>query len=133
MAPGEHQNTLLSTHDNSTNIDPIQVAIDEIESLEPGEHFTYTRIARSYGIDRSTLSRRHRQVQLPEITKKINQQKLTPEQELELVQYIKGLTERHLPPTREIIRNFVSIIAKEPVSESWVTRFINRHSIYLIF
>jgi len=31
-----------------------------------------------------------------------------------------------------MIRNFASIIAKEPVSESWVTRFINRHSIHLI-
>ena len=31
-----------------------------------------------------------------------------------------------------MIRNFASTIAKEPVSESWVTRFINRHSIHLI-
>ncbi|KAF1975308.1 hypothetical protein BU23DRAFT_409832, partial [Bimuria novae-zelandiae CBS 107.79] len=60
------------------------------------------------------------------------QQKLTPQQEEELVQYIKRLTERHMPPTREMIQNFASTIAKEPVSESWVTRFINRHSIHLI-
>jgi hypothetical protein len=31
-----------------------------------------------------------------------------------------------------MIQNFASTIAKEPVSESWVTRFINRHSIHLI-
>ena len=68
----------------------------------------------------------------PAQVKNFNQQKLTPEQEIELVQYIKGLAERHLPPTREMIRNFASTIAKEPVSESWVTRFINRHSIHLI-
>ncbi|KAF1999363.1 hypothetical protein P154DRAFT_554831 [Amniculicola lignicola CBS 123094] len=42
------------------------------------------------------------------------------------------LTERHIPPTREIVQNFASVIAKEPVSKSWVTRFINRHSIHLI-
>ncbi|KAF1963959.1 hypothetical protein BU23DRAFT_384350, partial [Bimuria novae-zelandiae CBS 107.79] len=52
-------------------------------------------------------------------------------QKAELVKYIEGLIARHLPPTREIIRNFASIIAKEPVSESWVTRFINWYSIYL--
>ena len=31
-----------------------------------------------------------------------------------------------------MIRNFASEIAKEPVSESWATRFINRYSIYVI-
>jgi hypothetical protein len=31
-----------------------------------------------------------------------------------------------------MIRSFASTIAKKPVSESWVTRFINRHSIHLI-
>ena len=37
-----------------------------------------------------------------------------------------------MPPTREMIRNFASTIAEEQLSESWVTRFINRHSIHLI-
>ncbi|RYN88163.1 hypothetical protein AA0119_g12098 [Alternaria tenuissima] len=36
------------------------------------------------------------------------------------------LTERRIPPTREIIRNFASAIVQESVSESWVTRFIDR-------
>jgi hypothetical protein len=31
-----------------------------------------------------------------------------------------------------MIRNFASAVAKELVSESWVTRFINRHGIHLI-
>jgi hypothetical protein len=31
-----------------------------------------------------------------------------------------------------MIQNFASTIAKELVSESWVTRFINRHSIHMI-
>jgi hypothetical protein len=55
------------------------------------------------------------------------QQKLSPQQERELVRYTETLTERRMPPNREIIRNFASTVAKEPVSESWVTRFINRH------
>lgn len=46
--------------------------------------------------------------------------------------YIKELSKRGLAPTRQMIRNFASTIAKERVSESWVTRFINRHSIHLI-
>jgi hypothetical protein len=31
-----------------------------------------------------------------------------------------------------MIRNFASAVAQEPVSDSWVTRFINRHVIHLI-
>ncbi|KAF1980022.1 hypothetical protein BU23DRAFT_585877 [Bimuria novae-zelandiae CBS 107.79] len=126
------QNSLLSTRDNSTNMDPIQAAIDEIESREPGEDFSYIEIATRYGVNRSTLSRRHRGVTTTRAANTINQRKLNPQQEQELVRYIKRLTERHIPPTREMIQNFASTIAKEPVSESWVTRFINQHSIHLI-
>ena len=32
-----------------------------------------------------------------------------------------------MPPTRDMIRNFASTIAQKPVSDSWVTRFINKH------
>jgi uncharacterized coiled-coil DUF342 family protein len=48
--------------------------------------------------------------------KAIAQRLLTPTQELELVQYIEGLTKRHLLPTRTIIKNFAAEIAyREPL------------------
>lgn len=53
-------------------------------------------------------------------------------EEAELVRYIEGLSDRHLPPTRDTVRNFASTIAKNKVSESWVTRFINRNNAHLI-
>lgn len=87
-------------------MDPIQAAIDDIKSLGPGEDFSYTKIAARYGVDRSTLARRHQGITRPRQVKNINQQKLNLQQEQELVQYIKGLSERHIPPTREMIRNF---------------------------
>jgi transposase-like protein len=40
-------------------MDPIQEAIKEIESREPGDKFSYREVARKYGVDRTTLSRRH--------------------------------------------------------------------------
>ncbi|KAF1977300.1 hypothetical protein BU23DRAFT_452484 [Bimuria novae-zelandiae CBS 107.79] len=43
-------------------MDPIQAAIDEIKSREQGEDFSYTEVATRYGINCSTLSRRHRGV-----------------------------------------------------------------------
>ena len=99
-------------------MDPIQAAIDKIESREPGEDFSYTVVAAKYGINRSTLSRRHWGVTATRAATANSQQKLTLQQEQELVRYIKKLTERRLPPTREMIQNFASAIAKEPVSKS---------------
>jgi hypothetical protein len=61
-----------------------------------------------------------------------SQQALSLQQEIELVQYIERLTKRGLPPTREIIKNFSSKVAKRQLRESWVTRFINRNKIHLI-
>ncbi|KAF2032347.1 hypothetical protein EK21DRAFT_33938, partial [Setomelanomma holmii] len=75
----------------------------------------------------STLSQRHKGKTSSFKAKVIGQKKLSLQQELELVQYIRDLTERGLPPTREIIQNFTSAVAYKDVSESWVTRFINNY------
>lgn len=106
----------------------IEAAIAAIEALKPGESFTYTEIAAAHGVERVTLSRRHQQSQASRATQAVKQRKLNPQQELELVRYIERLTERRLPPTRSMIQNFASQIAKERVSETWVSRFLTRHS-----
>ena len=102
-------------------------ALASIESLGEGEHFTYINIAKIHGVSRTTLSRRHRQIQASKEEDAINRQKLHPQQELELVQYITGLTKRGLAPTREMTRRFASEILKEEVGEGWVTRFLHRN------
>jgi hypothetical protein len=113
-------------------MDLIDAAIAAIESRELGDKTSYQKVAAIYGVSRSTLSRRHRGAQHPKEIKDSNQQALNPQQEDELVQYIEGLTRQGLPPTREMIINFASQVAHRQLSETWVTRFINRHSIYLI-
>ena len=52
--------TTFSTPDNSTNMAPIDDALAEIESLGPGEKFSYTKIANKYGVWRLILTRRHK-------------------------------------------------------------------------
>jgi hypothetical protein len=99
------------TRHNSTNIAPIDDALAAIKALKPKEKLVYQRIADQYSVNRTTLARRHKRVQAPQATKDANQQKLTPEQEKELVKYIEELTARHIPPTREIIQNFASSVA----------------------
>jgi hypothetical protein len=113
-------------------MDPIQAAIAAFESRELGEQTSYTKIAAKYNVDRSTLSRRHQGSQAPRQARTLQKLVLNPQQELELVRYIERLTERGLPPTREMIRNFSSEVAHQELSESWVTRFIHRHEIHPI-
>ena len=94
----------------------LEAALTAIESLAPGESINYSKIARDYGVVRSTLARRHQAQTRSRATKGINQRKLSVQQEKELISYIKILTERGLPPTRIIIQNFAGAIARTTIS-----------------
>ena len=126
--PTQNHHLHTSRH-NSTNMDPIQKAIEDIESRDRDTSFSYREVAKRYGISHRTLARRHQgQTQPRGLTHRF----LNPEHETELVQYIKSLTDRRIPPTRSMIRSYATKLAKRDVSESWVTRFMNRNSHHLI-
>jgi hypothetical protein len=111
---------------------PIDDAIADFESRDPGERFKLKKVAEKYHVSRLTLGRRWRGVTASRAEGYMSQQALNHQQELELVRYIWKLTKRGLPPTREMIRNFSSEVAHQQLSDRCVTRFINRHEIYLI-
>jgi transcriptional regulator with XRE-family HTH domain len=96
---------------------PIDEAIEDLKSREEGEQFSLREIADKYGVQRSTLGRRWRGVTRSKEDRYANQQALSPQQEMELVRYIETLTKRGLPPTREMIRNFSSTVAKRQLGE----------------
>jgi hypothetical protein len=102
----------------------IEDAIKAIESREPGEPFSYRKIAAIYGCSHAALSRRHRSVSTSCSTKAQNQQALHPQQELELLRYTELLTRQGLPPTRPMIRCFASDIAKKESHKTSVTSFV---------
>ncbi|KAJ8112467.1 hypothetical protein OPT61_g5173 [Boeremia exigua] len=110
----------------------LEKALLECGTFASEEDIPWRRLAKKHGVVRSTLTRKWRGETRSREEKAIAQQKLTLQQEEELVKYIKELTSRHIPPTREMIQNFASSVAKERVSESWVTHFINNYSIHLI-
>jgi hypothetical protein len=111
----------------------IQDAIPAIERMSEGASFLYTKVAKDFKFDRSTLSRRHQGKQAPRAAKAVQQQKLNPQQEEKLIIYIGELTERGLPPTREMIKNLASAVAESDMGESWVLRFLTRHKTKLTF
>ncbi|KAF2865772.1 hypothetical protein BDV95DRAFT_623534 [Massariosphaeria phaeospora] len=77
-ATPDHQNsTHTSTRNNSTAMAPINDALAAIKALDSGKKLVYQKIADQFGVDRSTLARRHKAVQAPRETKDSNQQKLT--------------------------------------------------------
>jgi hypothetical protein len=98
--------TPISTRDNSTNIDPIDLAVEAMEAQDENEQLSYTKFAEKYHLSRHTLARRCKGTQAPMQAKAINQQHLNPQQEQEPIQYIGRLTERGRAPTREMIRRF---------------------------
>ena len=110
--------TILLTRNSTATMPGINDALQQIDNLKPNEKISYRRTAKNARCDRTTLSRRHRGVQVDVNTKNVRQRKVTPQQEDNLVQYIIGLTERHFPPTREIIRNVVRRMAHVKVSKT---------------
>jgi hypothetical protein len=110
----------------------IEAALAAIESLKPGEKLVYTQIAAEYNVDRRTLARRHQGASSSRAIKAENQQALHPQQELELLRYIKRLTRQGLPPTQSMIQRFALEIAKKELSVHWVDRFVTRYKVELI-
>ncbi|OAG21081.1 hypothetical protein CC77DRAFT_849744 [Alternaria alternata] len=113
-------------------MDPIQEAIEYIESREAGDGFSYRQVSKIFGVDRTTLSRRHKGSQGTREAKIANQQRLNPQQEQEVVSHIDRATRDGLPPTGSILKNFGSAVAQQEVSDSWVKRFRRRHPDKLI-
>jgi hypothetical protein len=84
-------------------MDPIQAAIEAYESQEPGENLSIQEVADDHGVWRSTMQRRKAGQIVPRAEHPINTQKLSPQQEDELVLCIEDHTACFLPPTRAMI------------------------------
>jgi hypothetical protein len=91
----------------------IQAALAAIALLGPGEEFSYTQIAKSYGVVWSMLTQKHQSISSPRATRYENPQALYLQQGLELLRYIKRLTKHGLLPTQAMIQNFASQIAQK--------------------
>ncbi|PVH91344.1 hypothetical protein DM02DRAFT_546012, partial [Periconia macrospinosa] len=102
-------------------------ALAYIDSLRPGTRWPYVKIAAQFGVERRQLARRHQGKSTSRKDYINNASKLSQQQEDYLVKYIQELTERRLPPTRSMIKNFAELVAGEPVSERWVSRFLATH------
>jgi hypothetical protein len=79
-------------------MNPILDAIAAIDSAEPRERLSYRAAGTKFNVNAETLRRRHQGTQLDHARVANNKQLLSPQREIELVQYINELTEQGLPP-----------------------------------
>jgi hypothetical protein len=89
----------------------IDNVIAAIKRLGPSKHFLYRKVAEEFNIQHSTLRHRYQGLCTLRAEEMQNCQKLSPQQELQLVQYFENLTEQGLLLTRATIYNFGSDIA----------------------
>jgi hypothetical protein len=98
-------------------MDQILDAIEAIELRKDGASFLYSKVANRFGVDRTTLLQRYQSVRGSNEEMGKAQQLLSPQQELELMPYIERCTRQGLPPTREMVQNFGSAVAKWKVTQ----------------
>ena len=97
-----------------------------LQSLRLQNKPNISATAEEFHVNRSTLSKQFNTGQQSRKQKAQNQCLLSTPQERDLVVYINGLTERGLPPTPSMVRNFVyELVAKWP-GKSWSQRFCQR-------
>ncbi|PVH91404.1 hypothetical protein DM02DRAFT_483149, partial [Periconia macrospinosa] len=102
-------------------------ALAYIDSLQPGVQWSYSKIAAQFGVERTTLARRHQGKSASRKDYINNASKLSQQQEDHLVKYIQDLTARRLPPTRSMIKNFAQLVVGGPVSERTISRFLAKN------
>jgi transposase-like protein len=84
-------------------MDSIEAALKDLK-LQDGKNIS--AVAKLHGVDRSTLSRRWNGVTNPAKVYHQSRQLLYPQQEKDLVGYINQLTEKGIPLTPAMVRNF---------------------------
>ncbi len=90
--------------------------------------FNYTATAKKFNINRSTLSRRHRDIIAFVKKSKQTTSILSNQQEKELIRYINKLIERDIPSLNVMIRVFAYNISEKQSGKNWSYEFVRRHS-----
>lgn len=106
----------------------IDLALEALHSLEPGEKANITLVAKAFGVNRSTLSRRFRAVTRSKEAQYNDQRLLNNQQSKTLIEWINKLTERGLPPTTFMLVNFAQEISGKVPGKNWVHRWLKTHS-----
>ena len=93
--------------------------------------------AREFGVAESTLRNRWKGKSVSRAEFNANEKRrLTDAQEAALINQINKLTDRGIPPTAKLVKNFAEEIISDSVGKNWTSDFVRRHkdvlnSVYL--
>ncbi|QGA18749.1 hypothetical protein EYB26_006434 [Talaromyces marneffei] len=107
---------------------PIDLALEYIQVLDPKEKINYTQIAKKFGIDRSTLSRRHRQITGSKEDQYYAQALLNKDQSEVLITLVNGLENRGVSITSSELAEFAKAICGKDPGKNWASRWVKHHS-----
>ncbi|EED20806.1 conserved hypothetical protein [Talaromyces stipitatus ATCC 10500] len=110
----------------------IEDAFNYLNFLGEDEQINFTLVAKMYGVDRTTLSRRYRGVTGSKEAHYDNQRLLNDHQSKKLIQWIEMLCEKGLPPTPYMIANFAHELTDSKPGKNWASRWLNKHPNALI-
>ncbi|EED19172.1 F-box domain protein [Talaromyces stipitatus ATCC 10500] len=105
----------------------IENAVNYLNFLGEDKPINFTLVAKMYGVDRTTLSRRYRGVTGSKEAHYDNQRLLNDHQSKKLIQWIEILCEKGLPPTPYMIANFAHEITGRNPGKNWASRWLNKH------
>ena len=84
--------------------------------------------ANKHGLSRTTLRARFYSIHRSRAeAASLYSRNLTDAQEEVLIGHINRLTNRGIPPTTQMVRNFAEEIIQEEVGHCWTSNFVNRH------
>ena len=106
----------------------IEAALEDLESLKPGEKINITAMAKKHGVNWTTLSKRSRGVQGTKESQYENQQILNQQQKKTLIKWINDLTTWGLPPSHQMLCNFAKEINKKKPGKIWPYRFLKKYN-----
>ena len=89
----------------------------------------YATVAQEFHIPVSTLHDHHRGIHSPAKEAHAKQQRLSPESELALVDWLEHLSEMGCPVDKRTIIDMTIVLSGDPTppNKKWVGRFLNRH------
>ena len=102
-------------------MDPIDAAFAALKSQKSPN---YTATAKKFGVDRTTLSRRHRGITAAKGVNPSPLAILSPTQKKTFISYINELTRRGTPPTARMVARFAAEISGRQPGKNWVNRFV---------
>jgi hypothetical protein len=103
---------------------PIDDALDAIAGVE---NPCYTQVASEFGVNRKTLTRRHKGITVSSEKYHQSTQFLSRKQTKFLINYIKNLTTQGLPPVPEMVRKFAFDLTGKYPGKNWASEFLKRH------